>query len=170
MPEVDKYLPMSDAPEEIPVSSATILLGVSRQALSKMPKGNRGHLLLEPVVTRYFADSSALATRLARMRSEATRLGLGASSQLAPASSGVPTGHEVLDDNPLRTPATDMGGRISRAQVAEAVAQTEVDRLKSEVRRANGTIDVLKGAIDTFQRLVETARPAEDTGLDQILP
>ena len=105
------------------------------------------------------------------MGSEARRLGLadlpepdGGPSQLTLS----PESHQPVDRelSTGRDAPPERGGD----RVDTALDETEIDRLKSEVRRANRTIDGLFLTIDTLRSVAENARPAENVGLDEVLP
>jgi hypothetical protein len=65
-------------------------------------------------------------------------------------------------DNPLSVPTPPIPTpEIVQLRIDQAVAQQEIDRLKSEIRDANRLIDRLKEVVDL-------ARPRENVGLDDL--
>ncbi len=157
--QLDKSLSNDRANEDtISIDEASRLLGVTRQRIQQdgtLPKapGARGRLLRAPVAARHRERVLELAQLLERLRLAGSQAGISGESDsvqvsLAPASEP----RELLER---------LLAEITASRSETALAQTEIDRLKSELRRSDRTILILR-------QLVDPARPAEDLGLDAL--
>jgi hypothetical protein len=157
--QLDKSLSVGPADEDtISIDEASRLLGVTRQRIQQdgtLPKapGARGRLLRTPVATRHRERVLELGQTLERLRLAGHQAGISdehVSAQVALAPAAEP--RELLER---------LLAEITASRSETALAQAEIDRLKSELRRADHTIAILR-------QLVDPARPAEDLGLDAV--
>lgn len=145
--------------DTISVDQASRLLDVTRQriqqddSVTKAPNA-RGRVLREPVVRRHLEKLRDHEQAIERMMTAGSQIGI-----LYPRSDSTSGG--LMDGALIRRLIEQLEQLpdAASARTRQALAEVEIDRLKSEIRRAN---NVITGLV----QLIASARPAEDVGLD----
>lgn len=169
MARTNKSLPTTlQTDDSVSIDDVCELLAITSQgvyqdkSLTRVP-GRRGRFHRDPVIKSHNVRLAEFEQKLERMRAAARRVGVEANTEKR---SGTPS----LDNDLLTKLLQQLAGLgdLASARADQALAQVEIDRLKSEVRRANKTITTLETIVSALQALVKSGRPAEDLGLDDI--